>query len=128
MVASDSFAEFLREQLAPLGRVTMRPMFGTTGVFCDGVMLGVVTDNTFYVRIDDKNRAAFKELLTAWRGMGGAQDYVVAQCHVLTRKLYQTASYGCLNLPEAMDLAQEVRKRCRQALRNPDGYEIWPDY
>jgi DNA transformation protein len=26
MVASDSFAEFLREQLAPLGRVTMRRM------------------------------------------------------------------------------------------------------
>ena len=31
MVASDSFAEFLREQLAPLGRVTMRRMFGKTG-------------------------------------------------------------------------------------------------
>jgi hypothetical protein len=26
MVASDSFTEFLREQLAPLGRVTMRRM------------------------------------------------------------------------------------------------------
>jgi DNA transformation protein len=61
MVATDSFAEFLREQLAPLGRVTMRPMFGTSGVFCDGVMLGVITDNTLYVRVDDENRAAFKE-------------------------------------------------------------------
>jgi len=40
MVASDSFAEFLREQLAPLGRVTMRRMFGKTGVFCDGLMFG----------------------------------------------------------------------------------------
>src|SRR4051812_45220907 len=45
VVASDSFAEFLREQLAPLGRVTMRRMFGKTGVFCDGVMFGMVTDN-----------------------------------------------------------------------------------
>ena len=61
MVTTDSFAEFLREQLAPIGRVTMRPMFGTTGVFCDGVMLGVVTNNTLYVRVDDENRAAFKE-------------------------------------------------------------------
>lgn len=61
MVASDSFAEFLREQLAPLGRVTMRRMFGKTGVFCDGVMLGMVTDNTLYVRVDDQNRAIFKE-------------------------------------------------------------------
>jgi DNA transformation protein len=61
MVASDSFAEFLREQLAPLGRVTLRRMFSKTGVFCDGVMLGMVTDNTLYFRVDDDNRAAFKE-------------------------------------------------------------------
>ena len=61
MVASDSFAEFLREQFAPLGRVTMRRMFGKTGVFCDGFMLGMVRDNTLYFRVDDDNRAAFKE-------------------------------------------------------------------
>ena len=61
MVASESFAEFLREQFAPLGHVTVRRMFGKTGVFCDGVMLGMVTDNTLYFRVDDHNRAAFKE-------------------------------------------------------------------
>jgi DNA transformation protein and related proteins len=61
MVASNGFAEFLREQLAPLGRITMRRMFGKTGVFCDGLMLGMVRDNTLYVRVDDDNRAAFKE-------------------------------------------------------------------
>jgi DNA transformation protein len=61
MVASDSFANFLREQLAPLGHVSMRRMFGKTGVFCDGVMLGMVRDNTLYFRVDDDNRSAFKE-------------------------------------------------------------------
>jgi DNA transformation protein and related proteins len=61
MVASAAFAEFLREQLAPLGRVTTRRMFGKTGVFCDGVMLGMVTDNTLYFRVDDHNREDFKE-------------------------------------------------------------------
>ena len=61
MVASDSFAEFLREQLAPLGRVTVRRMFGKTGVFCDGLMFAMVTDDTLYFRVDDQNRATFKE-------------------------------------------------------------------
>ena len=61
MVASDSFAEFLREQFAPLGRVTMRRVFGKTGVFCDGLMFGIVADNTLYFRIDDHNQSAFKE-------------------------------------------------------------------
>lgn len=61
MVASDSFAEFLREQLAPLGHISMRRMFGKTGVFCDGLMLAMVRDNTLYFRVDDDNRATFRE-------------------------------------------------------------------
>ena len=61
MVASDSFAEFLREQLAPLGRITVRRMFGKTGVFCDGLMFAMVTDDMLYFRVDDDNREAFKE-------------------------------------------------------------------
>jgi DNA transformation protein and related proteins len=61
MTASDGFAEFLSDQLAPLGRITLRCMFGKTGVFCDGFMLGMVRDNTLYFRVDDDNRTAFKE-------------------------------------------------------------------
>lgn len=61
MTASDGFAEFLREQLAPLGRITTRRMFGKTGVFCRGLMLGIVSDDTLYLRVDDQNRALFRE-------------------------------------------------------------------
>jgi DNA transformation protein len=61
MVASHSFGEMLREQLAPLGDVTLRRMFGKTGVFCDGLMLGMVRDDVLYFRVDDDNRETFKE-------------------------------------------------------------------
>jgi DNA transformation protein len=61
MVASETYAEFLREQLASLGHVAMRRMFGKTGVFCDGVMLGMVTENTLYFRVDEENREIFRE-------------------------------------------------------------------
>lgn len=61
MVASAGFTEFLHEQLAPLGRITMRRLFGKTGVFCNGLMLGLVGDDTLYLRVDEQNRALFKE-------------------------------------------------------------------
>ena len=61
MVASDEFQSFLQEQLIPLGDVGMRRMFGKTGVFCEGVMFGMVTDDTLYLRVDDGNRDAFAE-------------------------------------------------------------------
>jgi DNA transformation protein len=69
MVASESFSEFLREQLAPLGPIAMRRMFGKTGVFCDGVMLAMIRDNTLYFRVDDDNKAAFR----GSRGVPAAQ-------------------------------------------------------
>jgi DNA transformation protein len=65
MVASDSFAAFLREQLAPIGRVTMRRMFGKTGVFCNGLMFGMVTEDMLYVRVDAHNKAVFQEAESA---------------------------------------------------------------
>ena len=74
------------------------------------------------------NLAAYMDLLKAWRAMGGAQDYVVAQCHTIARKLFQEAGYGCVNEARAVAVAQEIRARCRQVLRNPDGYEIWANY
>src|SRR5262245_29609201 len=61
MVASVEFAEFLREQLAPLGAVSVRRMFGKSGVFVDSVMLGMVTDNVLYLRVDELNKSFFQE-------------------------------------------------------------------
>lgn len=61
MTASAEFAQFLKEMLAPLGDASVRRMFGKSGVFIDGVMLGMVADNTLYLRVDALNRADFQE-------------------------------------------------------------------
>ena len=61
MVASPGFSEMVPDLLSPLGHVTLRRMFGKTGVFCDALMLGMVRDDVLYFRVDDDNRALFKE-------------------------------------------------------------------
>jgi hypothetical protein len=77
---------------------------------------------------DANNLKAYMDLLKEWRAMGGAQDYVLAQCHTITRKLAQEAGYRCAGQPQAVSVAKEIRGRAREILRNPDGYEIWADY
>lgn len=57
MAAGDGFAELLREQLAPLGPLSLRRMFGKTGVFCGGVMFGMVQDGALYLRVEDDSFA-----------------------------------------------------------------------
>ena len=60
-VASDGFATSCASSSRRLGHVTLRRMFGKTGVFCDGLMLAMVRDDVLYFRVDDDNRALFKE-------------------------------------------------------------------
>jgi hypothetical protein len=77
---------------------------------------------------DPSNLPAYIELGKLWRGMGGSQDSLLGLYHTTTRKLYQQAGYDCANQPKAVEIAQEIRRRCRECLRHPDGYEIWADY
>ncbi|MGE5294863.1 MAG: hypothetical protein ACM3VT_08535 [Solirubrobacterales bacterium] len=77
---------------------------------------------------DPKNLQTCLDLGKEWRGMGGAQDGLVAEYHMIVRRLFQEAGNSCMTQPAAVELAKEIRDRCRQCLRNPDGYEIWSNY
>lgn len=60
--APDSTTAHLAELLGALGDVGVRRMFGGSGVYLDGIMVGLVIDDTAYLKTDAENRAAFEEL------------------------------------------------------------------
>lgn len=60
MASSAGFLEFLAEQLAGLGPVSIRRMFGGAGVYADGVMFALVSDDTLYFKADETARANFE--------------------------------------------------------------------
>jgi DNA transformation protein len=60
MAVSDSLVALLQEQLEPLGRITFRPMFSGAGVYCDGVIFGLILRDTLHFKVDDGNRAAYE--------------------------------------------------------------------
>ena len=60
MAASESFLEFLRDLMAPLGPIVARRMFSGAGLFTDGLMFALVIDDTLHFKVDDSNRAAFE--------------------------------------------------------------------
>ncbi len=59
MPISDSFRDMLIEQLAPLGPVQIRRMFGGGGVFVDGLMFGLIQDDRLFLKADASNRDMF---------------------------------------------------------------------
>jgi DNA transformation protein len=58
--ASLEFSDFLGDQLAGFGPVQVRRMFGGAGVFRDGLMFGLISDDTLFLKVDDRNRPDFE--------------------------------------------------------------------
>ena len=60
MAVSKEFLEFLSEQLEGFGPVDVKRMFGGAGIFREGLMFGLVTDECLYLKVDDDTRADFE--------------------------------------------------------------------
>ena len=56
----DSLSRFLVDELGPLGPVSVRRMFGGGGVFIDGSMLALISDDRLYFKVDDALRPRFE--------------------------------------------------------------------
>jgi len=74
------------------------------------------------------NYSIFLKQKGKWTGMGGSLECLVRKLNTITRKLFQEAGYGCVKQPEAVQLAEEIRRRVLKHLRKPRQYEIWSDY
>lgn len=57
MSFSNEFRDFLIEHTAEFGPVTIRRMFGGGGIYRDGLMFGLIDDETVYLKADDETRA-----------------------------------------------------------------------
>ena len=54
------FPDYVLEQLATFGGVSLRPMFGVHGLFKGGVIFGLISDGELYFKTDESNRADFE--------------------------------------------------------------------
>jgi DNA transformation protein len=57
--SSAAFEAFVVDQLAGLGDVTPKKMFGGVGLYCDGVFFGIIARDVLYLKADDHTRARF---------------------------------------------------------------------
>ena len=60
MAVSPEYKAFILEMLEPLGDVSVRLMFGGGGVFCHGVMFGLIGDERLYFKVDSELRPEFE--------------------------------------------------------------------
>lgn len=61
MAVSASFKEFVAEQLAGVGPIAIRGMFGGAGIFADGVMFALIVADTLYLKTDAEGAKRFED-------------------------------------------------------------------
>lgn len=55
------YIEYLQEVFSEFGKVRAKRMFGGHGIYHDDVMIGLVADDTLYLKVDSKSVAKFEE-------------------------------------------------------------------
>lgn len=59
MTVRDEDIAWFRELLEPLGRITVRRMFGGAGLYADGLIVGLEIEGTLYLKTDASSRDLF---------------------------------------------------------------------
>ena len=57
-MAQDSFHAFVKELFAGMGAVEIKRMFGGAGVYAEGLMFGLLADDTIHIKANDETMKA----------------------------------------------------------------------
>ena len=116
MARRSEFVTYLLEQLASLGEVRARAMFGGYGIYLGERMFALVGDEAFYIKVDDANRAEFEArgclpFRYEMRGERKQMDYWQPPAEALDDRemLCEWARKGCAAAERAA--AKKKRKR-----------------
>jgi DNA transformation protein len=105
MAVSSSFLAYVIDQLAGLGRVRSRRMFGGVGLYCEELFIGLLDDDVMYLKVDDSNRDDFNA-----RGMKPFQPFRDKPEYSMS--YYQVPAE---TIEDAEDLVRWARKAVRVA-------------
>ncbi|MDN3556952.1 TfoX/Sxy family protein [Halomonas maura] len=102
------FTDYLSDVFALLGPISVRRMFGGHGVYHDGVMFALVSDETLYLKADAQNLEDFQR--------EGLEPFAYRRRGRVVQLSYHRAPEAILEDPEpARDWARRALAAARRA-------------
>ena len=74
MACSEDFVQYIVDQCAGAGEITARKMMGDYCIYCDGIVVGVICDNSLYIKQTEATKALLREVVLR-QPYNGAKDY-----------------------------------------------------
>ncbi|MBQ2200149.1 MAG: TfoX/Sxy family protein, partial [Bacteroidaceae bacterium] len=56
MASNSDFVQYIADQCSGAGEITARKMFGDYGIYCNGIIFGLICDDYFYVKPTESGR------------------------------------------------------------------------
>jgi DNA transformation protein len=101
------FRDYVVDQLAGLGPLVARSMFGGVGLYCDGLFFAIIARDVLYLKTDDVNRPRFERA-----GMKPFKPYANRP----STMQYHEVPLGVLeNAPELLEWARGAVAAARRA-------------
>lgn len=60
MKASREYLDFVLEKLSPIGDIKSRAMFGGYGIFYEGLMFALISEDILYFKVSESNRHIYE--------------------------------------------------------------------
>ena len=77
MSSSESFVQFLVEQMESAGRMRYRKMFGEYAIYCNEKVVALVCDEKLFVKLTEAGRAFMGEVVEAPAYTGAKMSFLI---------------------------------------------------
>ncbi|MCR5820555.1 MAG: TfoX/Sxy family protein [Bacteroidaceae bacterium] len=61
MASNADFVQYVADQCSGAGEITARKMFGDYGIYCDGIIFGLICDDRFFIKPTDAGLSLVQE-------------------------------------------------------------------
>ena len=99
MASNSDFVQYIADQCAGAGEITVKKMFGDYGIYCDGKIFGLICDDSFFLKPTEAVRPLLRtiDLRPPYEG---AKDYFYIADVDDRDYLATIVSETCKQLPE----------------------------
>ena len=112
MAVSESYRDFVLEQLGRVTPVTGKSMFGGVGLYAEGLFFALIAEDRLYFKVDDTTRSGFERLgMEPFRPFGedSAMGYYEVPADVVEDPV-QLAPW----MRQAIDVAADAKRSKRK--------------
>lgn len=112
MAVSESYRDFVLEQLGRVMPVIGKSMFGGVGLYADGMFFALIAEDRLYFKVDDTTRSGFERLgMEPFRPFGedSAMGYYEVPVDVVEDPV-QLAPW----MRQAINVAADAKRRKRK--------------